>query len=496
VFRQLLLTLLIAAVLFVLPGVIGPHGAGGVPGGPGRHAGANPRSHSQTQTQTQTQTQDAQLTADELPHSYGGGGVLAFGDATFHGSPTNMYLASLITSMAATPDGEGYWLVATDGGVFAYGDAGFYGSLGDIKLYAPVVGIATTPDGKGYWLVASDGGVFAFGDAKFLGSMGGKHLNQPVVGMAATPNGKGYWLVASDGGVFAFGDAAFLGSMGNRHINAPIVAIATTAKGAGYWMVGGDGGVYAFGDAPFLGSLGSTPLYNSIRGFAPRPDDSGYWMVGWGGQVYNFGHLPPHPSFPSIANNVPAIPVTDIVSTPTGVGYWLLAPEDFAYTFSGSPVPAPSDVASSIVSAATSQVGGDPDLSEGAFCNPYGPCEEWCALFATWTWETAGVGIPSYGFVGDLYYWGAGLGLDLGAGSVPRPGDAILYGTGPDNEYTSVHTGVVAEAWPDGEIVTIEGDAGPGQVGQLNVVVNGPFMPADSAGYNGFPVYAYVDPPA
>jgi hypothetical protein len=55
---------------------------------------------------------------------------------------------------------------------------------------------------------------------------------------------------------------------------------------------------------------------------------------------------------------------------------------------------------------------------------------------------------------------------------------------------------VVAEVWPDGEVITIEGDAGPGQTGQLNVVINGPFMPADSNGFNGFPIYAYVDPPA
>ena len=55
--------------------------------------------------------------------------------------------------------------------------------------------------------------------------------------------------------------------------------------------------------------------------------------------------------------------------------------------------------------------------------------------------------------------------------------------------------GIVAEVWPDGEVLTVEGDAGPGQTGQLNVVINGPFMPSDSAGYNGFPVYAYVDPP-
>ena len=32
--------------------------------------------------------------------------------------------------MAATPDGGGYWLVASDGGIFNYGDAAFFGSRG------------------------------------------------------------------------------------------------------------------------------------------------------------------------------------------------------------------------------------------------------------------------------------------------------------------------------------------------------------------------------
>ncbi len=32
--------------------------------------------------------------------------------------------------MAPTPDGHGYWLVASDGGIFSYGDAQFYGSTG------------------------------------------------------------------------------------------------------------------------------------------------------------------------------------------------------------------------------------------------------------------------------------------------------------------------------------------------------------------------------
>jgi ribosomal protein L24E len=73
--------------------------------------------------------------------------------------------------MAATPDGKGYWLVASDGGIFAFGDAGFHGSTGNIALNEPVVGIAGTRDGHGYWFVASDGGIFAFGDARFYGSI-------------------------------------------------------------------------------------------------------------------------------------------------------------------------------------------------------------------------------------------------------------------------------------------------------------------------------------
>ena len=43
-----------------------------------------------------------------------------------------------------------------------------YGSMGGKPLNKPIVGMAATPSGDGYWLVASDGGVFAFGDAAIL----------------------------------------------------------------------------------------------------------------------------------------------------------------------------------------------------------------------------------------------------------------------------------------------------------------------------------------
>ena len=217
------------------------------------------------------------------------GGVFGFGDAGFYGSTGNIHLNQPVVGLAATPDGRGYWEVASDGGVFSFGDAGFYGSTGNIHLNQPVVGLAATPDGRGYWEVASDGGVFSFGDAGFYGSTGNIHLNQPVVGLAATPDGRGYWMVAADGGVFSFGDAGFYGSTGNIHLNQPVVGLAATPDGRGYWMVAADGGVFNFGDAGFYGSTGNIHLNQPVVGTAATPDGRGYWMVAADGGVFNFG---------------------------------------------------------------------------------------------------------------------------------------------------------------------------------------------------------------
>ena len=214
-----------------------------------------------------------------------------------------------IVGMAATPDGGGYWLVASDGGIFTFGDAGFFGSDGCEPLNQPIVGMAATPDGKGYWLVASDGGVFtsvtpastdrggdatqrpswalrrppmavatgwwpptaassAFGDAGFYGSRGAMPLNQPIVGMAATPDGEGYWLVASDGGVFAFGDAGFFGSKGAMPLNRPSWAWLPppTARATGWWP-------------PTAGSSHSaTPASTDPKGLLPSTVPSWAWL--------------------------------------------------------------------------------------------------------------------------------------------------------------------------------------------------------------------------
>ncbi|MEM9035876.1 MAG: hypothetical protein AAGD18_14870, partial [Actinomycetota bacterium] len=108
--------------------------------------------------------------------------------------------------------------------------APFLGSMGATTLNQPVVGIAATPTGNGYWLVASDGGVFAFGDAPFLGADvdGGV----PVVDLAPSPGG-GYWVALADGTVRAAGDAA--AADGATPTGATVAIVPASA---GYWLVG------------------------------------------------------------------------------------------------------------------------------------------------------------------------------------------------------------------------------------------------------------------
>jgi N-acetylmuramoyl-L-alanine amidase len=130
--------------------------------------------------------------------------------------------------------------------------------------------MATTPQGIGYWLVASDGGIFTFGNAPFLGSEGGTRLNAPVVGMAGTPTGTGYWMVGADGGIFTFGNAPFFGSEGGTQLAAPAVGMAATPTGNGYWL--------AFGSLPLAGKIvGIDPGHNGLNYTAPQIIDQPVW---------------------------------------------------------------------------------------------------------------------------------------------------------------------------------------------------------------------------
>lgn len=145
----------------------------------------------------------------------------------------------------------------------------------------------------------------------------------------------------------------------------------------------------------------------------------------------------------------------------------------------------PADVRSDIVSTANSQLGIGED-PPGSNCTKYGPCEAWCALFATWTWQQAGISIPQYAFTGDIYTWGQGKGRAHSTNTGMQPGDIVLYGTGPEDTDTSLHTGIVV-AVGTGTITTVEGNS------DNQVEKHGPFDPthAQSAGRPGN-IYGWV----
>jgi hypothetical protein len=151
--------------------------------------------------------------------------------------------------------------------VFGFGAAKYLGGLVGKGLSAPIAGIAASPTGQGYWLVGTDGAVYAFGDARYAGGVGNQQLQGPIVGMAATPSGHGYWLAGSDGGVYGFGDAPYLGGLSGRP-HSTIVSIARTTTGAGYWLAGVDGGVFGFGEAGYFGSVSGSRLNRGIVGIA------------------------------------------------------------------------------------------------------------------------------------------------------------------------------------------------------------------------------------
>jgi hypothetical protein len=155
------------------------------------------------------------------------------------------------------------------------------------------------------------------------------------------------------------------------------------------------------------------------------------------------------------------------------------------------PASAPAS-SSRIVRVAESQI-GQGEHPESSNCTIYGPCEEWCSLFASWVWQHAGVPLPGstavYGYSGSLYTWAREHGgRILPPSARPLPGDAVFYGHSPEE---SAHVGVVQRVYPDGRITTIEGN----YAGHVTLV--GPFKPAQATNAGeAARIYGYAQPPA
>ena len=90
----------------------------------------------------------------------------------------------------------------------------------------------------------------------------------------------------------------------------------------------------------------------------------------------------------------------------------------------------------------------------GSNCTPYGPCEAWCADFATWVWRHAGVSnIGRIAYVPNLVLWAKQHGSwKPGSGNDPQPGDMVIF--------SGLHVGIVERVAGPRWIVTIEGNHG------------------------------------
>ena len=313
--------------------------------------------------------------------------------------------------------------------------------------------------------------------------MGGSHLDQPIVGMAATPDGKGYWLVAADGGIFAFGDAAFHGSRAERPWRADHRHGGRRPTGNGYWLVAADGGIFTFGDAPFFGSTGRHAASTTRWwGWRPPLTTAATWLVATDGEV-----SPPSATPASrLTGRRLGGDQTDVspvgrhgpdARRPGATG--CSSPTDWNYSFGQSSQRRPPSPRSAIVAIADARWRAIPTSARG-YCNPYGPCEAWCALFATWVWEQAGVPIPVVPVHRDIYGWAAAFTPAATPDAGPLPGDAVLYGTGPEHGHLGAHGPGGRRCGRTGPSSPSRGTPARPRSGPLAVIVNGPFLPADS----------------
>ncbi|MFV1989928.1 MAG: S8 family serine peptidase, partial [Acidimicrobiales bacterium] len=83
------------------------------------------------------------------------GQVEAFGSALDLGDVDISALApgEIPATVSGTPSGKGYWVFTSTGRVLTFGDAVSFGDLSGLTLNGPVVDSAATPDGNGYFIV-------------------------------------------------------------------------------------------------------------------------------------------------------------------------------------------------------------------------------------------------------------------------------------------------------------------------------------------------------
>lgn len=143
---------------------------------------------------------------------------------------------------------------------------------------------------------------------------------------------------------------------------------------------------------------------------------------------------------------------------------------------------AAAGVRSSIVNVMRGELGTS-ERPLGSNCTPYGPCEAWCADFATWVWRHAGVSnIGRIAYVPNLVLWARQHGSwKPGSGNDPQPGDMVIF--------SGLHVGIVERVSASGAITIIAGNTGT-----MNVARRGPAQPSNGYAMGPASISGYVSP--
>ena len=168
-----------------------------------------------------------------------------------------------------------------------------------------------------------------------------------------------------------------------------------------------------------------------------------------------------------------------------------------------------------IVALAQSQVGYSTEPSN-SYCNKFSAqwdagtagcpsgetAEEWCADFAAWAWQEAGVDL-TYGYGPEeingaavsFYEWGVAHGEwhPATSGFVAAPGDVAVYGLLLGADPSAVHVAIVTDdppGQPGPDVVNGDGD----RTG-FSVVETGSDQILADAGHDDSTLAGYVSPP-
>ena len=94
------------------------------------------------------------------------GAVLPFGNAPYFGAPNDGAPGAAV-ALAPHPQNTGYWMFGPFT-IWGYGGSPILTSTQPLVVTAPLVAGAATPAGDGYWIISENAEVLAFGAAPIL----------------------------------------------------------------------------------------------------------------------------------------------------------------------------------------------------------------------------------------------------------------------------------------------------------------------------------------